>query len=267
MCIIAYKPLNKAFMPQSVLAECFKNNPDGAGFMFCANGKVHIRKGFMTFDDFNAALNAVRTKYGDKIPYVMHFRISTQAGVNQQCCHPYPLSSEMSNLKKLSCSTHIGIAHNGIIHLTSDAKAKGYNDTMKFITDYVTLLIKKVDWWRNPNIAKALEQLCESKLAIMGNDGHVELIGDFVKDKGCYYSNSTYKESKYTWSKLAKWSDWDDWSLYLDPKSKKYDFQDTYCPLSMDGDDDYCTQCKRCKNCSLLRQYLDDNDTLIQNLA
>ena len=151
MCVIAYKPLNVDFMKKSILEECFRNNPDGSGFMFAVNGKVHIRKGFMTFTEFWNALETERKKYGDIIPYVMHFRISTQAGVNQKCCHPYPLSSDMENLKKLSTTSNIGIAHNGIIKLTSDG-AKDYNDTMKFITDYATLLINEVDWWKNPNI-------------------------------------------------------------------------------------------------------------------
>ena len=269
MCVIAYKPLNTAFMSKGTLEECFRNNPDGAGFMFTANGKVHIRKGFMNFNDFWSALKAVRTQYGDNIPYVMHFRISTQAGINQHCCHPYPLSDNMENLKKLSCKANIGIAHNGIIHLTSDG-AKDYNDTMKFITDYVTLLIKRVDWWKNPNIAKALKELCGSKLAILGTDNHVELIGDFVKDKGCYYSNTTYQKPKvkYTFypSDLRR-GYYDEWDWYYDPKSKKYTFPVNYCPLFMEYDDSYCAHCTKCKKCTHLKQYLDEYGMTVNDFS
>ena len=137
---------------------------------------------------------------------------------------------------------------------------------MKFITDYATLLIKRVDWWKNPNIANALKVLCGSKLAVMGSDGHVELIGDFIEDKGCYYSNSTYLASKYpkwTFKPYSLYSDdYENWELYYDKKSRKYDFDETYCPLSMEGDDCYCTMCKRCKNCKLLKEYNDDFDIL-----
>lgn len=263
MCVIAYKPINTAFMPKSVLKECFKNNPDGAGFMFSADGKVHIHKGYMNFTSFWEALSEARVMYGDNVPYVMHFRISTQAGVNQQCCHPYPLSGVMDNLKKLSCSANVGIAHNGVINLTSDG-AKDYNDTMKFITDYVTLLIKKVDWWKNPNIAKALEKLCGSKLAILGNDNHVELIGNFIKDKGCYYSNSSYEEPKYTFGSYNTFKNstifFDEYADFYDKRRKKYDFTETYCPLMMDCDDTYCDKCSHCKKCSLLKEWLQDYD-------
>lgn len=266
MCVIAYKPMNVAFMPKSVLQECFKNNPDGAGFMFTADGRVHIRKGYMDFDAFWKALKQVRNQYGEKIPYVMHFRISTQAGVNQQCCHPYPLSTKMDDLKMLSSSASIGIAHNGVISLTSDRTVKDYNDTMKFITDYVTLLIHKVGWWKNPNIANALRELCGSKLAILGSDNHCELIGDFIEDNGCYYSNSTFREPKYKYYTPSNYDYgklWggmsDDWELYYDDKKKKYDFEDTYCPLIMDGDDEYCELCKKCKKCRTLQYYLQDD--------
>ena len=256
MCVIAYKPMNTAFMSKSTLQECFNNNPDGAGFMFSTDGKVYIRKGFMNFNSFWKALKEVRNQYGDRIPYVMHFRISTQAGVNQQCCHPYPLSSDMNKLKLLSSETKIGIAHNGIIQLTTDRTAKGYNDTMKFITDYATLLIKKVDWWKNPNISKALEVLCGSKLAILGIDGHCELIGDFIKDKGCFYSNSSYAAPKFnTISYPIFYDSYDDWEFYHD--GKEYDFQEAYCPLSMDCDDSYCAECKHKKNCAILQEWGD----------
>lgn len=258
MCIIAYKPLDTAFMPKSILKECFKNNPDGSGFMFSANGKVYIRKGFMDFDSFWNALSQARNKYGEKIPYVMHFRISTQAGINQQCCHPYPLSSDMDNLKKLSIVSRIGIAHNGVIHLTSDASVKDYNDTMKFITDYATLLIKKVDWWKNPNIATALEQLCGSKLAILGSDNHCELIGDFIEDKGCFYSNSTYLKPKIPKIQNYYYGDYDNWEWYKNPKTKKYDFSEAYCPLWLDADDSYCSNCSKCNKCQSYQDYQND---------
>ena len=46
MCVICYKPKGIAFPEERILQNCFDNNPDGAGFMWPENGKVHIRKGF-----------------------------------------------------------------------------------------------------------------------------------------------------------------------------------------------------------------------------
>ena len=138
MCIIAYKSAEQQFPSKKTLKRCFDNNDDGAGFMYNASGKVYIKKGFATFQEFWKTLRKVREEYGDNIPYVMHFRISTQAGNRPDCTHPFPLSSHMKDLRLLETTTDIGIAHNGIISLTSSGYSKTitYSDTMEFI-DFV----------------------------------------------------------------------------------------------------------------------------------
>lgn len=270
MCIIAIKTPNKKFMSKSVLAECFRNNPDGAGFMYPHNGEVHIRKGYMSFNSFWNALSETRAKYGDDIPYVMHFRISTQAGVQPSCTHPFPLSTNMSDLKMLKCKAHVGIAHNGIIQLTTDHSQKEYSDTMKFITDYVPFFIRNLNWWKSSAAKTALKELCKSKLAILGGDGHIERIGDFVEDDGHWYSNTTYRAPK-----VKSYSYWDDgYYLYTSPTQSKttpidtswvdpdwedawnestqrYDFDEDMCPMSYDDTAYYCEFCSNKSSCQL----------------
>ena len=53
MCVIAYVSKSTE-LSEKELRNCFVNNPDGAGFMIYDDKKkkVHIRKGFMNFDDF-----------------------------------------------------------------------------------------------------------------------------------------------------------------------------------------------------------------------
>ena len=57
MCIIVIKPQNVAFPSKEILKNCFTQNPDGAGFMYPANHKVMIEKGFNNFDKFYGALS------------------------------------------------------------------------------------------------------------------------------------------------------------------------------------------------------------------
>ena len=97
MCIIAYKPQNVAMPSKKLLQICFNNNPDGAGYMIASGGNVIYRKGFMDFGGFYSSLTSAIKRYGEDVPYVLHFRISTQAGVNKQCCHPFPLSDDMDD--------------------------------------------------------------------------------------------------------------------------------------------------------------------------
>ena len=45
MCIAIYKPADK-ILSQETLNECYDSNPDGAGFMYAQDKKLHIEKGF-----------------------------------------------------------------------------------------------------------------------------------------------------------------------------------------------------------------------------
>jgi predicted glutamine amidotransferase len=200
MCIIVYKPSEAKLPDKQTLKKCWKNNPDGAGYMFPSKDTVVIKKGFMSFNEFYKQLVYDKNQYGEFTPFVMHFRVSTQAGVNKECTHPFPLSEEMDNLKKLRVKCQCGIAHNGVIDLTSDRwnKTITYSDTMKFITDYLTLIITTKDWYKDKGKLKLIEKLAESKLAIMMGNGHVELIGDFIEENGIFYSNQYYKLNRWS---------------------------------------------------------------------
>ena len=238
MCVIAYKPLNVAFPEERILKNCFENNPDGAGFMYSFEGSVHIHKGYDTFEAFYKALNKAREKTGDKVPYVMHFRIATQ-GYEKTMTHPFPLSSKMDNLKKLRGKCSIGVAHNGIIDLTSDG-SRSYSDTMKFITDYLSLIIRGYDWDKDERTCTLIENLISgSRLAILDKNGHCKLLGKgWEESKGVSYSNNSYAREPYKWTSPAgfrrggHWNDdwWDDWDYSGNKKwweeyNKKYAFK------------------------------------------
>lgn len=233
MCIIAYKPLNVAFPEEATLKNCWDNNPDMAGFMYAWNDHVYIWKGFEKFEDFMKTLNRVREKTGDGIPFVMHFRISTQ-GFDKSCCQPFPLSGNMKNLKRLKVETNIGVAHNGIIDITSDG-SKDYSDTMLFTTEYLVNIIRSFDWHKDPRTKKLIENLIVgSRLAILDKKGHCELMGKgWIEDKGCYYSNSTYSYKKTVYTGFnyntgyyrGLWDDYyddDNSAYYWDKSSRKY---------------------------------------------
>lgn len=296
MCIIVYKPKDVAFPNKTTLKTCFENNPDGAGFMYVGSDNVvHIRKGFDKFQKFYKALQKAIKKTGVYQPYVMHFRISTQAFGRQDCTHPFPLSRKMEDMRLLSASCSIGIAHNGIISLTSSSynKTITYSDTMLFITDYLSLIIKnKLDYYKDKDTLKLIERLASSKLAILDKTGHCELIGDFIEDNGIYYSNSTYNpKPKYDFSSYYdklhdKYSDYyDDYDdCYYDygydsGKRRQTTYMEDYehfencyndetqlyefdsmdeCPEALYNDGNYCYMCSR-KNCPLNQVFNNDN--------
>jgi hypothetical protein len=218
MCIIAYKPLNVAFPEEKILQNCFENNSDGAGFMYSYQGEVHIKKGYQTFKGFMNALNASRAITGDKVPYVMHFRIATQ-GYEKTMTHPFPLSGKMNNLKKLKVKCNIGVAHNGILDITSDGSHQ-YSDTMKFITDYLSLIIRGYDWYEDKRTCQLIERLIEgSRLAILDKNGHCELMGKgWEESDGVHYSNHSWAREPYKYvapsTNPSYWSWDDDWYCF-----------------------------------------------------
>lgn len=199
MCVICVKPKGILFPSAKTIENCFENNDDGAGFMYVHEGKVHIRKGYKTLKEFNAALDKAKALVGEKAAFVMHFRISTQ-GFDTACTHPFPLSSKMENLKKLKTSCSIGIAHNGILHLTSDG-SKEYSDTMKFITDYLSLIIRNRDWYKDKRTVQLIENLIKgNRLAFLDDTEQCVMLGkgwEQSKEDGCYYSNNSYSYRKY----------------------------------------------------------------------
>lgn len=287
MCVIAYKPRNVAFPEERILQNCFENNPDGAGFMYPQGGKVHIRKGFETYKAFKAALDRVVKVTGDKIPFVMHFRIATQ-GFETGMTHPFPLTQSLQAMKKLRSKANIGIAHNGVL-FTSDG-SKDYSDTMKFIADYLTNIIRNYSWHKDERTVKLIENLIVgSRFAIMDKNGFVKLLGKTWtedKDTKCWFSNNSYSYKKYTYTfwngGLYDYDDYYDDGYYLKPsvdatpsasttsvanreeeewswcknQQGEYDFDETYCPYSEEDDDSYCAKCAGKKECSFYQAAL-----------
>lgn len=306
MCIAVYKPMGKDFPVKRVLKRCFYKNPDGAGFMVANGTEVEIHKGFMGFRSFWKALRETRAMYGDDKAYVMHFRISTQGGIRKDGCHPFPLSKQMSDLRQLDFSTDIGIAHNGIIDLCTDwgstysyyyvkgysaRKQVDYSDTMKFITEYLSLIIHDKDYYKDDDTIDLIDKLVGSRLAILDYTGHCELIGSgWECCDGVWYSNGTYKEPVVTPKEDDKatdkatsnftiktyrddyWESWyderygngfeqyeykepyDPYSDYLDADGL-YDFSQTDCPATLDNDDSYCADCKQLCQCWHITEY------------
>lgn len=230
MCIAIYKPAGVKFPSKKTLKTCFYNNPDGAGYMYADGDAVHIEKGFFTFAAFWKALQATRATAGDSAPFVLHFRISTQGGIRADCCHPFPLSSNMDALRELSTVAPVGVAHNGIISLTSSySRAVDYSDTMEFITEYLSLIIQNEKTPTNRKTLELIAKLCESRLAILDARGVCRLIGDgWREDGGVWYSNGSYKPPAHV---------------------QKYTFFDPLDDCPHPDDFDHCDTCPHWREC------------------
>ena len=116
MCIIVVKKAGIAAPSDEMFENMWNHNPDGAGFMYTANGGVCIEKGFMEYKDFYKAYKRVEGKIDTvQTPMVFHFRITTHGGTSPENTHPFPVTDNLSTLRKLMCKTSLGVAHNGIL--------------------------------------------------------------------------------------------------------------------------------------------------------
>lgn len=195
MCIICVSPARTRQPSISQIKTMFKNNPHGAGYMFARDGRVQIHKGFMDIDSFLEAVRAEHFTAQDSVVY--HFRISTQAGINPEMTHPFPLSNHLPYMKALDIECQCGVAHNGIIRLTTDPTNHEYSDTALFITRYMSRLLLSPSDLKNEQLLNRVGRLAGSKLAIMDGSGYIATIGGFINECGLLFSNGSYLEKRW----------------------------------------------------------------------
>lgn len=187
MCVICASPKGTRQPSISEIKRMFCRNPHGAGYMVAREGRVEIHKGFMNLGDFLAALKSEHFTAADSVVY--HFRISTQAGVNPEMTHPFPLSNQREDMKPLDVICGCGIAHNGVIRLTTDPAEKEYSDTAIFITDYLSQYILRPSDLHRDELLNAIGRLIQSKMAILDASGYIATVGSFINDRGLLFSN------------------------------------------------------------------------------
>lgn len=196
MCIIAISDKGIRQPNDSEFREMFTSNPHGCGYMFARDGKVYVHKGFMNYKEFCKAVASEHFTDDDVVVY--HFRISTQGGVNREMTQPFAFTNNIVKTKALDVRANIGIAHNGIIPLTTDHTDKEYSDTAHFIAEYLPNLFKKTADIHNPFLLDIIEEVIKSRMCFMDGYGLIETVGSgwITDDSGIIYSNSSYKAPK-----------------------------------------------------------------------
>lgn len=177
MCIAIYKPEGKV-LSQTTLKECYDNNPDGAGFMYAEDKKLHIQKGFFSYDSFYKAYKQHENKQA-----VLHFRIKTHGKIDTTNCHPFAVNSSLA------------FVHNGVISGFGDAN---HSDTIGFNHGVLQPLVNKwgnLALFQDPIIDLIEGRIGYSKLIFLDRHGNHKIMneGKGQWDDGVWYSNNSYK--------------------------------------------------------------------------
>lgn len=183
MCLIAYNP-NGVMLDKDRMHLAFKNNRDGAGFMWrMEDGRIETVRGFMDFDEVWNWMELLRN-----MPYAVHFRFRTRGALTEQQCHPFEiLNNEKDGLDLV-------MMHNGTLSLKSYA-----NDERSDTQLFADILHNEIRDWEDPRdifltpVVRQLEKTIGSsnKVVLMGSNGKDAILHEdfgFWQDR-VWYSN------------------------------------------------------------------------------
>lgn len=118
MCVIIVKPANETLSEED-LKSCYKNNPDGIGWMYAEDGKVIADKFIPnSFEEVQEVFDKLHS-----IDAVIHFRYLTTGDLSVPHCHPFRV------LRKGRRTPDMFMMHNGTFPITART---GENDTIAF---------------------------------------------------------------------------------------------------------------------------------------
>jgi predicted glutamine amidotransferase len=178
MCIIIYKPENMT-LNENTLQNSWNNNPNGAGFMYAENNKLHIVKGLMTYEEFKTAYDPHKEKQ-----CVIHFRIATHGLTNKENTHPFLINK------------NLGLVHNGIIHKLSCNINTDMSDTWHLVEKLMKPLPGINKLWKLDSYQTLIEDyIGASKLVFMDNLGNTAIYNENLGNwnSECWFSNYSYQ--------------------------------------------------------------------------
>jgi hypothetical protein len=193
MCVIMVKPVGVRVPPPWAFEQAYRKNPHGAGFALADPDRMRvvIRKGFRSGDAARrglleeiAALR--RTPRG--VLAVVHFRLATHGSHSDANCHPFPLSGDTGKLRAAAISCRTAVAHNGILPVAIPP-GEDISDTMSFVRESLSKLRFSDIVRRRDEISRFLGQ---GRLAVLHHDQRCLRLGEFVRFRGCYWSNRTF---------------------------------------------------------------------------
>lgn len=188
MCIAILNSNNITFS-KSLISNCWENNPDGAGLIWTdtTTRELFTYKELNSVESYYNQYIDIRRKH-PKSQIVLHFRISTSGGVNETNTHPFQVNERLA------------FVHNGIIS-ELNGKEAGRSDTNLFNANYLQHL--PADFLENQALTGLIAKFIGgSKLIFLNADNEAHIINPNLgktdaKYPNCWFSNSTYEESRF----------------------------------------------------------------------
>lgn len=100
MCMAIYQSVNRQLTKDQCI-KFSKWNNDGFGFAYVDKDKLIVKK-TTSFDQFYIQYTIAVNQYGNKSPFLIHFRLGTSGLNNEDNCHPFYVDKNI-------CFIHNGI--------------------------------------------------------------------------------------------------------------------------------------------------------------
>lgn len=159
-------------------------NPDGGGFAYVADGRVHIKRGLMNLLQMQDEYQKAADLYSEDSPFLIHMRVSTSGGITPQNTHPFEIRGG-------------AMIHNGVMFTPSGARAGTYPDRKSDTRVFAEALYEVLQL---ENIKRAESRILReigsyNKLAFLydNKDYYImnEEAGDWNDDHTIWFSNSS----------------------------------------------------------------------------
>lgn len=191
MCVIMLHEPGKKLPEIDQFKLAWDTNADGAGIAYIRNNTVHVQKGFMQYNVF--LRNYHKLNFTEDDQFMVHFRLGTQGRKVPSNTHPFPLSSNTVNLKRLNYTAPIVVAHNGV--LWHNRKEEHISDTMEAIKHHLASCVTP-----KSILSKGLQHLIDvygksSRWAFMLPDQIIR-IGTWHLENEIWYSKKLFKPAK-----------------------------------------------------------------------
>lgn len=182
MCILITKQRGAQFPPVEYIKNSIENNPDGFAMAWNEDGELKTYKtmsarSFLSaYCDITASLDPAETGM------IIHARIMTHGARELKNCHCWK--------SFIGTDDEMAFAHNGILSVPN---RDGMTDSETFLRDYFEPAYIVGGWLRATNIIS--RKIGSSKFAFINRLGYIRRFGQFISDRGCYYSNASYARS------------------------------------------------------------------------
>lgn len=218
MCVIAFSPKGNDMPTEEQIKSMFKKNPDGAGYAWEEGDTVKFKKGFMNVDDLLEDLGPL-SQWKDK-NIAMHFRIGTAGKNDKKTTHPFPISNNFGELRKLQGEGPV-LFHNGVISGLGGIIDPLASDTQDFVAGVASKLLTRPNKPTKVTEAVVESVIGSSRLLLMYGKGKIVKFGDWKEKDGNQYSNLLWDYTPTTTVDYSKWYSHGS-SYYGDP----YDYCD-----------------------------------------